>query len=115
MNDFAKRWVAALRSGEYKQCTIRLRRQNTFCVFGVACDLMKDSFTNIEDHSRHYSYDGHFSSAPSIVIAALGLRTTTIKKENHYPISLYTLNDRGTSLAEIADYIEQYQDQLFED
>lgn len=39
MNANAKKWVAALRSGEYSQGRGRLRKGDTFCCLGVACDL----------------------------------------------------------------------------
>jgi hypothetical protein len=34
-----EKWVAALRSGEYKQGTCQLRNGSTFCCLGVLCDL----------------------------------------------------------------------------
>lgn len=33
--------VAALRSGEYKQATLKLRRDEGYCCLGVACDVSK--------------------------------------------------------------------------
>lgn len=39
LNDNAKKWVAALRSGEYKQCKNRLAHAGRFCCLGVACDI----------------------------------------------------------------------------
>lgn len=38
--EIKKRWVAALRSGDYKQGTGALRNaDNKFCCLGVLCDL----------------------------------------------------------------------------
>jgi hypothetical protein len=34
-----RKWVDALRSGEYGQTTGKLRRDDSFCCLGVACDL----------------------------------------------------------------------------
>lgn len=39
MNDNARKWVKALRSGEFKQGKRRLRDGDAFCCLGVACDL----------------------------------------------------------------------------
>lgn len=39
LNENAKRWVAALRSGEYKQVCSYLRTSDGFCCMGVACDI----------------------------------------------------------------------------
>lgn len=45
MNDAAKIWVAALRSGDWTQCQNALRKQAdgqySFCCLGVACELSK--------------------------------------------------------------------------
>ena len=38
-----KRFIAALRSGKYKQGKGRLRQDNRFCCLGVACDVSKRS------------------------------------------------------------------------
>ena len=35
------RWVAALRSGDYKQGVCRLATDDKFCCFGVLCELSK--------------------------------------------------------------------------
>ena len=39
MNENAKKWVAALRSGEYQQTVGWLRDSQGYCCLGVACDL----------------------------------------------------------------------------
>jgi hypothetical protein len=39
MNDNAKKWVAALRSGKYKQGRKFLRYKDEYCCLGVACEL----------------------------------------------------------------------------
>jgi hypothetical protein len=37
--DIAKRWVEALRSGEYKQSRSMLRNKHGYCCLGVLCEL----------------------------------------------------------------------------
>ena len=39
--DHLRRWVEALRSGEYKQGTGRLRSGDEYCCLGVACDVYR--------------------------------------------------------------------------
>lgn len=34
-----KKWIAALRSGDYTQCKGKLRSKNEFCCLGVLCNL----------------------------------------------------------------------------
>lgn len=38
--EFKVRWLAALRSGEYKQGKDYLRKNDSFCCLGVACNLI---------------------------------------------------------------------------
>lgn len=38
--EFRQRWVDALRSGEYTQCTDYLVDDGNYCCIGVACDLL---------------------------------------------------------------------------
>ena len=43
MNPFyKKKWIEALRSGNYKQAEGQLRDNDGFCCIGVACDLLKN-------------------------------------------------------------------------
>lgn len=37
--DIAKKWTEALRSGEYEQCTLQLKKGEGFCCLGVLTDL----------------------------------------------------------------------------
>lgn len=41
--EFKEKWIAALRSGEYKQCTDHQminEIENTYCCLAVACDIL---------------------------------------------------------------------------
>jgi hypothetical protein len=40
--DLMKRWIAALRSGEYKQGKGQLIKDGRYCCLGVLCDVVKD-------------------------------------------------------------------------
>ena len=128
MNDFAKRWVAALRSGEYKQGYQYLHCGNEFCVMGVACDLMRnelhiemtETLTDRYGHSGKMvieRFDGFVRSLPNKVMSKLGFKSwdyrgvfQTKKGEED---NLMRLNDSGVPFTRLADLIEQYQEQLF--
>jgi len=58
--DIKAKWVAALRSGEYKQGKNRLRTKDSFCCLGVLCDLfLKDGRGGKwDDTLAGISYDG---------------------------------------------------------
>lgn len=49
-----RKWVDALRSGEYKQTTGRLRGDVGFCCLGVACDLYG------KEHGEPWVGEGEF-------------------------------------------------------
>lgn len=141
MNDAAKQWVAALRSGQWLQTRNALQRRDsdrdvmTFCCLGVACQLSKlgewydvglfrDGSHQAEDaYNEERLLEGDEEPTPTFeeeftspdVQKWLGLKTKSgeFKTSAGERTSLATLNDAGASFEEIADYIEEYADQLF--
>lgn len=62
------RWVAALRSGEYKQTTGCLSRADGFCCLGVLCDLhAKETGTLWTEGDTKRSYFGVWAVLPPAV------------------------------------------------
>lgn len=50
MNDNAKKWVAALESGEFKQTTLFLQYGGAYCCLGVACRVYeKETGVNLAE------------------------------------------------------------------
>jgi len=89
--EFAEKWVAALRSGEYKQSTKNLYNDAGYCCLGVACKIEGISddamfgvvYPNIKWVPEHLQY-------------------------NNLQIECANLNDQQhKSFPEIADWIEQ--------
>lgn len=115
MNDNAKAWVAALRSGEFKQGSGALHTADgSYCCLGVACELHR------RDHGGQWlynSYLGKHGLLPYEVMQWLGL--CTIDGQHHDQdglgeSSLDELNDRGgLTFDEIADIIEKEPKGLF--
>lgn len=95
-----KEWVAALRSGNYKQGQGALRVDDCFCCLGVACDLFNNA--KWERGTTRASYFlGNMSCIPLAVSLVFGLSS---KQEN----ILMELNDNDkATFAEIANYIEK--------
>ena len=87
-------WVAALRSGDYKQGHSVLKFNDEFCCLGVLCDLSGGEWnktsTKIDSFSESTSYP------PYLIECASDLSFTT----------LASMNDNGKSFNEIADKIE---------
>jgi hypothetical protein len=106
------KWVAALRSGEFKQGTMRLRKDDCFCCLGVLCELFraeKPDASKWEQNGDRMEFhaSGVFSSAllPDPVWRWAGLdgRGPHLPKGD----SLTFVNDNGTSFPEIAKLIEE--------
>ena len=117
-NENIKLWVAALRSGDYKQGKGRLQEVNprgerTYCCLGVASDLFikekgKLSWVQDEGNTEVYcegpeSYDG--ALLPRVVREWLGVKASDPKFGEH---SAVYYNDGGQyTFDQIADLIEK--------
>jgi hypothetical protein len=122
-----KKWIKALRSGDYNQTTGYLHTDEGSCCLGVAAQEFIPTFLDFGfrvvvaevpasyDSVRCTSYSGESKSAPEYVVDALGLYSEegdpsgfTSMKE-----SLVVLNDRGKSFNEIADILEANPEDYF--
>lgn len=84
------KWIAALRSGEYKQIQRRLKSSEGFCCLGVLCEIVGKDQNYIEVRS---------------LLGSAG------EPERGIVERLFRMNDGdtkvdGKSFPEIADYIE---------
>jgi hypothetical protein len=110
--EVAKKWVKALRSGEYKQGINVLNRDNKeFCCLGVLCELaakegVVSSVVEVRDLDAAsdlpcYSYDGEASFLPESVVNWAKLKAASQQAEFTY------MNDfLRYTFDKIADYIE---------
>jgi len=119
LNPNARKWVKALRSGKYKQCSgvlTELNGQNepvAHCCLGVACDLFLKSGGKLKTKDargvRHYE---HLSGElPEPVMKWLGLADSEGRCTRQK--SLVNKNDTGTSFSDIAKIIESMPQGLF--
>lgn len=110
----ALKWVAALRSGQYKQGTKVLRsHDNKFCCLGVLCNLHAQEhpeFAAMQTDPRRYDMMG--SLPPKRVLAWSGLRTDTADYGKGTGECLTALNDNGYTFEEIANIIENKYKEL---
>ncbi len=126
-------WVAALRSGEYKQGINFLRQDDKFCCLGVLCDLHRKAhqkegeddtvnswFPTISpemDNTPCFSYHyGNTTLLPDAVMDWCGLHSCdpSVQRiasfENNHVTQDGTLslfNDQGATFDQIADIIEE--------
>lgn len=96
-----KRWIKALRSGDYKQLIGTLRHGDQFCATGVLCDLHAKEYDikwEIRDLLR---YDLYFlvSAFPPVEV----LTWAGITYEQAQIIT--SMNDEGRTFQEIADVV----------
>ena len=100
--EYAKKWVKALRSGEYKQGEKLLHNEddNTFCCLGVLNDLFPEmDLAGGNDRAL----DNFYKIGLSSKLGMLPLDTNY----NVISDSLAGLNDYGWSFEKIADVIEK--------
>ena len=132
LNRNAQAWVRALRSGEYKQGIGVLRRNDTYCCLGVACDLyMKAENKGAwiqPSNERANSYfvvgdDAKDGTLPKAVVEWLGLEkgNNRVEYRDIYAPKLFFgkyqsllgANDGGMSFNAIANAIETHAKGLF--
>ncbi|BAU40152.1 hypothetical protein [Ralstonia phage RSP15] len=122
------KWLAALRSGEYKQGQEQLRDdQNNFCCLGVLCNIHAQENPDFAARQKKTTaYDGEQGLLPKVVSkwakldddnpgfnmpfsvrgtrnASYGDRLTFKKGES---VDIAYLNDGGLNFRQIADVIE---------
>jgi len=108
LNDNAKRLVAALRSGDYKQTRERLRDENGFCCLGVACDLFDPT-----KWDEDMTYERSSMTLPPNVQDFFGFTYENGAFHEDGVDGLANRNDDGATFAEIADLIESEPPGLF--
>ena len=92
-------WIAALRSGAYKQGRDSLKRGDRFCCLGVACDLAGFNWRRLPPAQR--------AVAAFRDIDASGALNRSLGVDGDVTHRLAIMNDYDKkTFAEIADYIE---------
>lgn len=112
LNKNAKKWVAALRSGKYKQGRGALKKDGKYCCLGVACEIsgLNKWYGRLPEFRQYYMLEA--GVLPLEVQKWLGLndRGGGYCKGNR---SLTQDNDKGVSFKEIASIIESEPEGLF--
>lgn len=124
LNENAKKWVEALRSGEYQQGTKFLCKDGKYCCLGVLCDLaVKEGIVKFDDmvEPEVRYFGGNCDVLPQAVQSWVGLKNALGAYDTYFAFgtimqdSLASLNDvEMLKFNEIADFIEEHADLLFE-
>jgi hypothetical protein len=107
--EFKKKWVAALRSGEYKQGRDYLYDpfDDQYCCLGVAgavCGVDKEVMKKA-CYLRDKDYQDTTNDDPIAPESYPKLITLGIKDNKAHVLA--SMNDEGKSFSQIADYIEK--------
>lgn len=123
LNENAKKWVAALRSGDYKQGKFVLHNEteDKFCCLGVACEIYLKEGNRLEIFRMQAPggiiatvYQDKLGELPSKVRKWLGLNTSDgLYEQANRAKQLTVRNDGGYTFEQIADIIESEPSGLF--
>ncbi len=98
--DLRARWIAALRSGEYKQARGKLRDGNAMCCLGVLCDVADPR--GWKEVASSWEYQGRDSYPPTDLLRKVGVTSQGALANRNDGRSDF----KPHSFAEIADFIE---------
>lgn len=94
------KWIAALRSGDYCQCSMALHRSNNrYCCLGVLYEVTGGQWSARPHVGDYATETGEFA-----LLSAETLERAAMTDEQQHTLS--NMNDAGQSFAEIADFIE---------
>lgn len=99
--EFAEKWLAALRSGEYRQGKEVLMANGCYCALGVACKV-----AGIDDEKIYGWSLTNPMNIPQVELLPQELIYTSPSGDGSLDDEISYMNDRGKSLPEIADWIE---------
>ena len=97
------KWIAALRSGDYKQGQNFLAADDTFCCLGVLCDVVGVPYTLNDDGERTYDF-GSGRTSDQMLRGDLRSSLNSLGCLD-CAATVAEMNDEGSSFAEIADWI----------
>ena len=97
-----KRWIKALRSGEYKKTKGYLHDDEGFCCLGVLCDIELDSYWHkgASTYQTVYHIEDLYYELPDSLSERAGLTATQEQ-------ILMGMNDGDSTFEEIADWLEK--------
>ena len=96
-----KRWVKALRSGEYEQGQFSLCKDNKFCCLGVLLDTEVSFDWEWDEFRECWTINGEAGHLPGVQF------NDEFELDVREEDALAGMNDSGKTFPEIADWIEE--------
>lgn len=103
--ELKSKWVAALRSGEYKQARRKLCAEGGFCCLGVLLDVSDAGEWIGEEFRLFGNYNGRYNLDMELDYTARDLLGVPGKAES---VLIAMNDDENKSFAEIADFVETH-------
>lgn len=120
-----QKWIDALLSGKYEQCSEKLRSVTGYCCLGVLCDLysqehnVKWEFRGNEETNLqpmyYWYFDGDSELLPESVMNWAELKTHNptvrvhcVDSDDEYTNDIASVNDSGCTFSRIASLIEAH-------
>jgi len=110
--ELKRKWIKALRSGDYKKSINVLKRffktvEPRYCCMGVLCDLVKDDYLEAGKLIEQNEPDSFHNSNKSVG-AVMDMRTLEyVGVTADQQRTLTSMNDKGVSWDRISAYIER--------
>lgn len=118
MNENAKKWVEALKSGQFQQARGQLRRKlgrgdYAYCCLGLACELYRQDVGGRWREETVFGNAHNSAGLPAKVAKWLGANDDALVYLPRIGKDLAWLNDQGMTFKEIAALINRYKRSLF--
>ena len=109
MNEQVKdKWVAALKSGKYKQARGYLKTENGYCCLGVLCELFiaESNELNVGGYDHITTYNRECAYLPAEVLRWADMRYVNGRASGLIS-SVSFVNDNADDFTSSIEYIEQ--------
>ena len=111
MREYVKnKWVAALKSGKYKQGCCHLRGPTGYCCLGVLCEVFMDEGNELDVRTTQNSvveYNGQTSYPPKKVREWAGICHVS-GRASSADYCVAAINDTTDSFTDAIEYIEKH-------
>ena len=109
-------WIAALRSGNFRQTCYDLKNEHGYCCLGVACEIagITPVLNTTLSGDSYYRFNDSRSSLPIEVKKYYGFNNSLGGISGDYNNTLSSLNDTDRlTFEKIADFVEENWDKVF--